>query len=33
MIKIAFSQDEIEALRFERFHHSDPLVRLKMEVV
>ena len=33
MIKIEFSDKEIEALNYERFHHPHPHVQLKMEVV
>lgn len=33
MKKIAFSPEEIEALRYERFHHPDPRVQLKLEAV
>lgn len=33
MLKIVFTPDEIEALHYERFHHTHPRVRLKMEVL
>jgi transposase len=33
MIKLTFSQAEIDALHYERLHHPHPRVRLKMEVV
>ncbi len=33
MIKIEFRAEEIEALNYERFHHSHPRVRVKMEAV
>ena len=33
MIKIEFGAEEIEALNYERFHHSHPRVRVKMEAV
>jgi transposase len=33
MKKITFSQEEIEALRYGRFHHPDHRVQLKMEVL
>ena len=33
MIKIEFSQEAIEALHYWRFHHPDPRVQLRMEVV
>lgn len=33
MIKIAFSEDEIEALRYWRFHHPDPRVQVRMEAL
>jgi len=33
MIKIEFSKEAIEALDYERFHHSHPRVRRKMEAV
>ena len=31
MIKLEFSPESIDALEYERFHHSHPKVRLKME--
>ena len=33
MIKIEFSQEAIEALRYWRFHHPDPRVQLRMEAI
>lgn len=33
MLKIEFSTAEIEALNYERFHHTHPRVQLKMEAV
>ena len=33
MIKINFSQEEIEALHYERYHHPHPKVQKKMEVL
>jgi transposase len=33
MLKLEFSTEAIEALRYERFHHPHPLVQLKMEVL
>lgn len=33
MIKIEFSETEIERLQYERFHHPDPRVQQKMEVL
>ncbi len=31
MIKIEFSEEEIKALHYERFHHPHPRVQMKME--
>jgi len=33
MLKLAWSTEAVEALRYWRFHHPHPLVQLKMEVV
>jgi len=33
MLKIAFTEAEMIALHYERFHHPHPRVRLKMEVL
>jgi transposase len=33
MINLSFTQEEIDALHYERFHHPHPRVRLKMEVL
>jgi len=33
MTRINFTQAETDALHYERFHHEDPTVRLKMEVL
>lgn len=33
MLKIAFTENEILALHYERFHHPHPRIRLKMEVL
>ncbi len=33
MIKIEFSEKEIEALKYERYHHPHPRVQRKMEVL
>ena|SRR5713226_8204319 len=33
MLKIAFSAEEIEALRYWRFHHPDPRVQVRMEAM
>ena len=33
MIQIDFTEKEIQALRFERFHHPHPRVQLKMEAL
>ena len=33
MKQMTFSQEEIEALRYERFHHPDPRVQLKLEAI
>ncbi len=33
MIKIEFSQEAIEALRYWRFHHPDPRAQLRMEAI
>lgn len=33
MIKLTFTQDEIEQLHYERFHHPHPRVQQKMEAV
>ena len=33
MLKLAWSTEAIEALRYWRFHHPHPLVQLKMDVV
>jgi transposase len=33
MIKIDFSEEEIEALKYERFNHPHPRVQLKMEAL
>jgi transposase len=33
MIKIEFSQEAIEALRYWRFHHPDPRVQVRMEAI
>src|SRR5262249_14033469 len=33
MLKLEYSRETIEALRYWRFHHPHPLVQLKMEVV
>ena len=33
MIKTNFTQEQIDQLHFERFNHSSPRVRLKMEVL
>jgi transposase len=33
MIKLTFTQEEIDALHYERLHHPHPRVRLKMEVL
>jgi len=33
MIKIEFSQEAIEALRYWRFHHPNPRVQLRMEAI
>ena len=31
MIKVSFTQKQIDELHFERFNHANPKVRLKME--
>jgi transposase len=33
MIKIAFAEVEIEALRYGRFHHPDPRVQVRLEAL
>jgi len=33
MIKITFSEADIEALRYWRFHHPDPRVQVRMEAL
>jgi transposase len=33
MLKLEFSTEEVEALRYWRFHHPHPHVQRKMEVV
>jgi hypothetical protein len=33
MLELEFSTEEVEALRYWRFHHLHPHVQLKMEVV
>src|SRR6266853_6796167 len=33
MIKIAFNDVEIEALRYGRFHHPDPRVQVRLEAL
>lgn len=33
MLKITFSEDEIDALRYWRFHHPDPRVQVRMEAL
>ena len=33
MIKIEFTPEEIDALEYERYHHPDPKVQKKMEVL
>lgn len=33
MLKITFSQEEIEALHYERYHHPHPRVQRKMEAL
>ena len=33
MIKITLSEDDIEALRYWRFHHPDPRVQVRMEAL
>ena len=33
MIKIEFTPEEIDALEHERYHHPDPKVQKKMEVL
>jgi transposase len=33
MIKIAFNEVEIEALRYGRFHHPDPRVQVRLEAL
>lgn len=33
MIKIPFSEEEIEGLRYWRFHHPDPRVQVRMEAL
>jgi len=33
MIKITFSEEDIEALRHWRFHHPDPRVQVRMEAI
>ena len=33
MIRIHFTQEEVDALHYERFHHESPAIRLKMEVL
>lgn len=33
MIKINFTEEEIEKLRYERFNHLHPRVQLKMNVL
>lgn len=33
MIKITFTEAEIEALRYWRFHHPDPRVQVRMEAL
>ena len=33
MLKLEYSREAVEALRYWRFHHPHPLVQLKMEVV
>lgn len=33
MIRIEFSQDAIEELRYLRFHYPDPLVQMRMEAM
>ena len=33
MIKVSFTQDQIEELRFEKLNHPNPRIRLKMEAL
>ena len=33
MITIEFTQEEIDALEYERYHHPDPKVQKRMEVL
>ncbi len=33
MLKLEFSPEEVEALRYWRFHHPHPQVQRKMEIV
>jgi len=33
MVKINFTEEEIEKLRYERFNHPHPRVQLKMEAL
>jgi transposase len=33
MIKITFSETDIEALRYWRFHHPDPRIQVRMEAL
>jgi hypothetical protein len=33
MLKLEFSPEEVEALRYGRFHHPHPHMQRKMEVV
>jgi len=33
MITIEFTPEEIEALEYERYHHPDPKVQKRMEVL
>ena len=33
MIRIGFTAEDREALRYERFHYPDPRIQVKMEVL
>ena len=33
MIQIEFTQDEVDALRYWRFHHPDPRVQVRLEAI
>ena len=33
MIRIEFTPDDVEALRYQRFHHPDPRVQVRIEAI